>query len=192
MQIEWVFAAAIAVSAVMLLLVIRRTVRMCARTIFAQPHEPTPEEVEASKTPCPLPEAVIELPAGMERSDIERAAQQAVCSWMQAVNSRNQGLLNDAAEGLREVLTMLQDRQIARGERERFEQPKAHQSVICAIDTVNSELTVCVSAQAVHYIASGGQLIYGREDLPEQMLWELVCTDYTAAPLQFQRIEQIK
>lgn len=192
MELEWVFAAAVALSAAMLLLVVRRTVRMCARTIFAQPSEPTPEEVAASQTHCSLPEAVCILPDGVEREAVEQAAQQAVCSWMQAVNRRNQTCLRDAAEGLKEALISLQDKQAACGERERFEQSKAHQSVICAIDTVHSELTVCVSAQAVHYTASGGQLIRGREDLPEQMLWQLVCTDYTASPLQFQRIEQIK
>lgn len=191
MQMEWFFVAAVAVTVVMLILVIRRTVRMCARTIFAQPDEPTSEEVAASQTPRPMPKAITVLPDGLERIEIEQAAKQAVQCWMQAVNSRDQALLEGAAEGLQEALTRLQESQIAREERERFEQPKVHQSVICAIDSAHSQLTVCVSAQAIHYTASRGQLIRGREDLPEQMLWQLVCTDYRSGPLQFQQIERL-
>lgn len=190
MQMEWVFVAAVAVTAAILILVIRRTVRMCARTIFAQPDEPTPEEVAASQTPYLLPEGVTVLPDGLERAKIEQTAQRAVQCWMQAVNSRNPALLE--GEGLCEAFTALQNSQIAREERERFEQPRVHQSVISEIDATHSKLTVCVSAQGVHYTASRGQLIRGREDLPEQMLWQLVCQDYTAEPLQFQEIAQIK
>lgn len=59
MQMEWVFMGAVAVTAVILVLVIRRTVRMCAKTIFAQAEEPTPEEVKASQTPQALPEQML-------------------------------------------------------------------------------------------------------------------------------------
>lgn len=192
MRIEWIFAAAVLVSVLMLFLVIHRTVGICARTIFAQPPEPTPEELEASQTPCILPEAVDVLPDSEERLFAEQAAQQAVCSWMQAVNNQDETLLMDAAEGLREALAVWISKQTAQGARERFEHPKAHGSVICAIDCKKHKMTVCVSAQAVYYIASGGQLISGREDLPEQTLWELVCTDFTTSPLQFHSIQQIR
>ncbi len=190
MQMEWILIVAAAACAAMLFLVIQRTARMCARTIFAQPYEPTPEEIEASKTPCTLPEAVEKLPRELERETTEREAEQVVFHWMQAVNDRAQTQLTEAAQGLSEVFTALQKKQAARGERERFEQPKVHQSVISAVD--GNTLTVCVSAQAIHYLVCGGQVTCGREDLPEQMLWELICTDYTAVPLQFETIKRVK
>lgn len=189
MQMEWILIMAVAACAAMLLLVIRRTARMCARTIFAQPYEPTQEEIEASQTPRTLPETAQKLPKELKRDAIQRAAEQAVLHWMQAVNDRNETQLIEAAGGLSEALTQLQKKQTARGERERFEQPKVHQSVISVID--GRILTVCVSAQAIHYLVCGGQVVGGREDLPEQMLWELVCTDHTAAPLQFAAIKQV-
>ncbi|MBS5150269.1 MAG: hypothetical protein Q4A63_07615 [Butyricicoccus pullicaecorum] len=190
MQMEWVFMGAVAVTAVILVLVIRRTVRMCAKTIFAQAEEPTPEEVKASQTPQALPEEVGMLPEELVRAEIEQAGQKAVLLWVQAVNSRNPDLLEGT--GLQGAFAALQERQVVREERERFEQPKVHQSVICEIDPLHTRLVICVSAQAIHYTASRGQLVRGREDLPEQMLWQLVCENYREQPLQFQQIVQIK
>ena len=48
-----------------------------------------------------------------------------------------------------------------------------HDAVVSAYERDTRSRVVTLSAQAVHYVASGGQLIRGREDLPEQMLWEL-------------------
>lgn len=190
MQIEWVFMGAAAFTAVVLFLVIRRTVRMCAKTIFAQAEEPTPQDVQKAQIPRTLPEGVSSLPEGLVRTEIEQAAERAVLLWIQAVNSRNPALLEGT--GLQESYASLQEKQQMQEERERFEQPKVHQSVVSEIDPLHTRLVVCVNAQAIHYTASRGQLVRGREDLPEQMLWQLVCEDYRERPLQFQNIVQIK
>ncbi len=189
MQMEWVLAAAVFLCAAILFVVIKRTTQMCARTIFAQPYEPTQEELEASQTPCMLPEEVGELPNGLA-AVIGQAAEQAVRCWMQAINDREDKKLTDGAQGLVQPFVETCKTQIASGERERFEQIKVHKSVVSA--AVGNTLTVCVSAQAIHYLVCGGQVTGGREDLPEQMLWELVCMDASAAPIQFEQIRQIR
>ena len=93
MQIEWVFMGAAAFAAVVLFLVIRRTVRMRAKTIFAQAEEPTPQDVQKAQTPRTLPEGVSSLPERTGTHCIEQAAERAVLLWIQAVNSRNPALL---------------------------------------------------------------------------------------------------
>ncbi len=188
MRMEWVLAAAVVLCAAILFLVIKRTAQMCARTLFAPPYEPTQAELEAARTPCVLPEAAVELPDGLEQDVICAAAEHAARGWMQAVNDRDSGKLADIAAGLVQPFAELCDRQTARGERERFEQIQIHESVLT--EAADDMLTVCVSAQAIHYLVCGGQVIRGREELPEQMVWELTGTP--AAPIRFEHIRQIK
>ena len=110
MQIEWVFMGAAAFTAVVLFLVIRRTVRMCAKTIFAQAEEPTPQDVQKAQTPRTLPEGVSSLPGGTGYDlRLSRRQKEPVLLWMQAVNSRNPALLEGT--GLQESYASLQEKQ---------------------------------------------------------------------------------
>ncbi|MFR4972766.1 MAG: hypothetical protein ACLUB2_04910 [Butyricicoccus pullicaecorum] len=55
---ETTLLAAGVVTILVIALVVRQVVRGCARTVFAAPPEPTPEEIEASRTHKTLPQAV--------------------------------------------------------------------------------------------------------------------------------------
>ena len=130
----------------------------------------TPEEIEASRTHKTLPPAV-ELDA--DTAVITAQACAVLTAWMQAVNSRDAAKLTGEAKELGTQLADEIAKQTQKGQRERFERPTVHEAVVSAYERETGALTVTLSAQAVHYVASGGQLIRGREDLPEQMLWEL-------------------
>ena len=167
---ETTLLAAGVVTILVIALVVRQVVRGCARTVFAAPPEPTPEEIEASRTHKTLP-LTVELDA--DTADIAAQACAVLTAWMQAVNSRDAAKLTGEAKALSAQLADQIAKQTQKGQRERFERPTVHDAVVSAYERETGALTVTLSAQAVHYVASGGQLIRGREDLPEQMLWEL-------------------
>lgn len=163
---ETTLLAAGVVTILVIALGVRQVVRGCARTVFAAPPEPTPEEIEASRTHKTLPQAV-------ESAAIAAQACAVLTAWMQAVNSRDEAKLTGEAKALGTQLADEIAKQTQKGQRERFERPTVHEAVVSVYERETGALIVTLSAQAVHYVASGGQLIRGREDLPEQMLWEL-------------------
>lgn len=169
---ETTLIAAGVVTILVIALVVRQVVRGCARTVFAAPPEPSPEDIAASRTPKPLPPAV-SLPPDIDPDTLTAQAGSVLIAWMQAVNSRDADKLDQNACALRTQLADEIAQQTAKGQRERFERPSVHGAVVSAYEAETGELTVTLAAQAVHYIACGGQIARGREDLPEQMLWEM-------------------
>ena len=94
---ETTLLAAGVVTILVIALVVRQVVRGCARTVFAAPPEPTPEEIEASRTHKTLPQAV-ELDA--DTAAITAQACAVLTAWMQAVNSRDESKLTGEAKAL--------------------------------------------------------------------------------------------
>lgn len=169
---ETTLIAAGVVTILVIALVVRQVVRGCARTVFAAPPEPSPEDIAASQTPKALLPAV-QLPPDIDPDTLTAQAGAVLIAWMQAVNSRDAERLDQNAGTLRAQLADEIARQMAKEQRERFEGPRVHGAVVSAYEAETGELTVTLAAQAVHYIACGGQIVRGREDLPEQMLWEM-------------------
>lgn len=167
---ETTLLAAGVVTILVIALVVRQVVRGCARTVFAAPPEPTPEEIAASRTHKTLPQAA---KVEADTAAITAQACGVLTDWMQAVNSRDRQKLTGTAASLAGQFADEIAKQTAKGQRERFERPVVHGAVVSAYERETGMLTVTLNAQAVHYVASGGQIVRGREDLPEQMLWEL-------------------
>lgn len=158
---------------------VRQVVRGCARTVFAAPPEPSAEEIARSQTPCTLPDAVpLSAQCPVDAQQLTQQAEQVLIAWMQAVNDRDEAKIQAVAPPLAPLLQEEIARQKGRGERERLERPSVYGAVVSGWDA--DAVTVTLAAQAVHYTACGGQLTRGREDLPEQMLWEVRGTIDTA------------
>lgn len=155
---------------ILVVLCIGRVVSSCARTVFAPEPQPTKEELEKANTRRALPPAV----SGPETAEqIVEQGQQVLLDWMRALNNRDSTRLQTSAPALCAVLQQQITKQQKKAERERFEGVKVFDAVISTYETQTGRLTLSLCAQAVHYIAYGGQIVCGREDLPEQMLWEI-------------------
>lgn len=156
----------------LVVLCIGRVVSSCARTVFAPEPQPTKEDLEKASTRRTLPPAV----SGPETAEqIMEQGKQILLDWMRALNNRDTTRLQTSAPALCTALQQEIAQQQTKGERERFEGPKVSDTVISAYDVQTGCLTLSLCAQAVHYTAYGGQIVRGREDLPEQMLWEIDC-----------------
>ena len=112
---------------------------------------------------------------------------------MQAVNDRSPARLSEPHAALCQAVDRQTDLHKAKGRRERFEQPRVHSVVIAdaALEAADARtVTLQCAAQAVHYVAEGGEIVQGREDRPAQLCFQL-CLRQTPEGWQFESVEPI-
>lgn len=189
MQRQWILIGLMVLLVVWVTFVSFRRLFRQLNIMFAPPPAPSVQELVAAKTPCVLPQSIADDQLSFDQQ--HEVCQQAISqlhSWMHAVNNRDEIQLY--GEALKRLLSNRIAQQIAKGQRERFEQPCVHGAVVTKYDPMMQTIEIYAAAQSVHYVACGGSLCAGREDLPEQMLWRMSGHWQSGQMVEFEKIEQ--
>ncbi|MDE5680226.1 MAG: zinc ribbon domain-containing protein, partial [Lachnospiraceae bacterium] len=135
----------------------------------------TPKSVSAA-TNLYLPRIMRDFP-DFHYDEMKKRAENVLVSYLRSIDSDNTSLLVEGTAELKNQLEMLLEMQRSRGERERFEQIKIHQTEIYQYRYQKGRRSVVFQSavEYYHYRTQGGNLTAGSKNTKEQSKYNVEC-----------------
>lgn len=135
----------------------------------------TPKSVSAA-TNLYLPRIMRDFP-DFHYDEMKKRAENVLVSYLRSIDSDNTSLLVEGTAELKNQLEMLLEMQRSRGQRERFEQIKIHQTEIYQYRYQKGRRSVVFQSavEYYHYRTQGGNLTAGSKNTKEQSKYNVEC-----------------
>ncbi|MDE6129757.1 MAG: zinc ribbon domain-containing protein, partial [Lachnospiraceae bacterium] len=135
----------------------------------------TPKSVSAA-TNLYLPRIMRDFP-DFHYDEMKKRAENVLVSYLRSIDSDKTSLLAEGTAELKNQLEMLLEMQRSRGERERFEQIKIHQTEIYQYRYQKGRRSVVFQSavEYYHYRTQGGNLTAGSKNTKEQSKYNVEC-----------------